>query len=234
MNFDGYCVRVQALEDYKHRVENLAVNPDYQAIIAVKHFGTKGENEHYHIVIKTSVRDQAFRVRMKKVFDKAKGNEHMSIKPWDGNIDAISYLFHEDEKAEIIARHNVTDETITKARERNREVQKKIEKAKSRASWTIEEELLENYRTRIDKELKYMSVPTIAMDIVLHALRHDKYVPNDYQLRAMASKIQFKLFDGDVSKENKFAIDYVAKVFRMNDDERYEWIHLHGGGIPLR
>jgi len=234
MNFDGYCVRVQALEDYKRRICDLSVNPDYQAIIAVKHFGSKGENEHYHIVIKTSVKDQAFRVRMKKVFDKAKGNQHMSIKTWDGNIDALSYLFHEDEKAEIIVRHNVTDETISKAKERNREVKTKIEKAKSRASWTIEEELLEHYRSKIDKELRYLSVQTIAMDIVLHALRHDKYVPNDYQLKAMASKIQFKLFDGDVAKENKFAIDYVAKVFRMDDGERYEWLHLHGGGMPTR
>jgi len=228
MNFDGYCVRIQALEGYKQRIANLTVNPDYQAIIAVKHFGAKGENEHYHIVIKTSVRDQAFRVRMKKVFDSAKGNQHMSIKTWDGNIDAISYLFHEDEKAEIIIRHNVSEETILKAKERNREVQTKIEKAKSRASWTIEEELLQQYRQTGVKPDTY----TIAKDIVLHALRMDKYVPNDFLLKAMASKISFKLLDGDLNDEEKFAVGYIVKAYRMNDDERYTW--LAGGGGSIR
>ena len=225
MNFDGYCMRVQALEGYKQVIMNLTVNPDYQAIIAVKHFGSKGENEHYHIVIKTSVKDQAFRVRMKKVFDKAKGNQHMSIKNWDGNIDAISYLFHEDENAEIIVRHNVSEETISKAKERNRDVQQKIEKAKSRASWTIEEELLQQYR----RDGKIGNEFSIAKDIVLHALRHDKYVPNDFQLKAMASKILFKLQDGDLNREEIFAMDYVAKVYRMPPEVRQEW--LAGGGI---
>lgn len=208
-------------------MKNLTVNPDYQAIIAVKHFGSKGENEHYHIVVKTTVKDQAFRVRMKKVFDKGKGSEHMSIKPWDGNIDALSYLFHEDENAEIILRHNVANETILKAKERNREVQTKIEKAKSRASWTIEEELLKYYITAKIKPDVY----TIAKDIVLHALRQDKYVPNDFQLKAMASKISFKLLDGDLNKEENFAIDYVIKVYRMDHEQQQ---YAFGGGTPQR
>jgi len=222
MNFDGYCVRVQALDDYKQRVYNLSVLPttDYQSMIAVKHLGKNKENEHYHFVIKTNIRDQAFRVRMRKVFDKGKGNEHMSIKTWDGNIDAISYLFHEDENAEIIARKNVSDETIVKAKERNAEVQQKIAKAKTRASWTIEEELLQHYRRTGVKPTTY----TIAKDIVLHALRLDKYVPNDFQLKAMASKISFKLLEGNLNDEEKFAIDYIAKAYRMDDEQRRWWL----------
>jgi len=201
----------------------LALVADYRAIVAVKHRGASGENEHYHMVIKTDVKDQAFRVRMKKVFDKGKGNAHMSIKNWDGNIDAISYLFHEDEDAQLVVQHNVTDETILKARERNREVQTKMEAAKKRASWTIEAELLEHYMTTKQSP----DLHEIARDIVLHALRMDKYVPNDYLLKAMASKIQFKLLNGDLNREQLFAAEYVARVYRL---EYAEAQALAGGG----
>ena len=216
-------MRVQAMDDYPERIRMLSTVTDYLAIVAVKHRGASGENEHYHVVLKTSVKDQAFRVRMKKVFDKGKGNAHMSIKPWDGNIDALSYLFHEDEKAPLLVQHNVTDETIEKARERNREVHVKMEAAKQRASWTIEQELLESYiKTKQSPDLH-----EIARDIVLHALRMDKYVPNDFLLKAMASKIQFKLLKGDLNREHIFASDYVARVYRLDYAEAQA---LAGGG----
>lgn len=225
MNFEGFCVRVQAMDTYAERMKMLGTVSDYQAIVAVRHRGSTGENEHYHIVIKTQVKDQAFRVRMKKVFDKGKGNAHMSIKPWDGNIDALSYLFHEDENAQLIVQHNVTDETIDKARSRNREVQAKMETAKKRASWTIETELLENYI----KTKQSPDIHTIAKDIVLHALRMDKYVPNDFLLKAMASKIQFKLLNGDLNREQIFAAEYIGRVYRL---EYHEIQQLAEGGSP--
>lgn len=229
MEFEGFCVRIQAMDGYSEKMRMLRQVSDYQAIVAVKHRGASGENEHYHMVVKTQVKDQAFRVRMKKVFDKGKGNQHMSIKPWDGNIDAISYLFHEDEDAKPLVQHNVSDETIVKARERNREVQTKMEEAKKRASWTIEAELLEHYKqTKRSPDLH-----TIAKDIVLHALRMDKYVPNDFLLKAMASKLLFKLQEGDVDREHEFAINYVSRVYRMDYDEeawfRYNTNLAEGG-----
>lgn len=226
MNFEGYCVRIQAMDGYAERMRALVLTDDYLAIVAVRHRGSTGENEHYHMVIKTQVKDQAFRVRMKKVFDKGKGNGHMSIKPWDGNIDAVSYLFHEDEEAKLIVQHKVTDETIDKARSRNREVQEKMEKAKSRASWTIEQELLEDYI----KTKQSPGLHEIAKDIVLHALRKDKYVPNDFLLKAMASKIQFKLLDGDQNDEEKFAREYVARAYRMEQYEAQNFV-AEGGCV---
>lgn len=216
------------MDGYAEKMRMMAAVSDYQAIVAVKHRGTTGENEHYHMVVKTQVKDQAFRVRMKKVFDMGKGNAHMSIKSWDGNIDAVSYLFHEDDEATLIVQHNVTDETIEKARERNREVQAKIETAKKRASWTIETELLEHYRkTNLSPDIH-----TIAKDIVLHALRMDKYVPNDFLLKAMATKLHFKLQDSDVDREEEFAANYVARVYRMDYDTEQRWLAstLAGGG----
>lgn len=222
MNFDGFCVRLQAYDGYLEKVIMLQHCSDYQAIIAVKHFGIKKDNPHYHIVIKTRVKDQAFRVRMKKVFDMAKGNEHMSIKTWDGNVDAISYLFHENDSEEIILlRHNVSDETILKARERNREVQTKVEKAKQRASWTLEEEILQYYKSK--PELYYDQY-TIAKEIILSALRKDKYVPNDFLLKSMVTKIRFKLLNGKTNAEDSLARELVARAYRMDYDETQRWL----------
>ena len=204
---------------------------DYQAVIVVKHKGSKGDNPHYHAVVKTQVKDQAFRVRLRKVFDQGKGNAHMSIKPWDGNIDAISYLFHElsDEQKSnevIVYVKDVSDETIGKARDRNREVRQKVDKAKQKASWTIEEELLEHYRLTGVKPGEH----TIATDIVLHALRRDKYVPNDFLLKAMASKIRFKLMDGNLKREEDFAKELVIRAYRMDDNQR-EYFLAEGEGV---
>lgn len=104
-----------------------------------------------------------------------------------------------------------------------------MEEAKKRASWTIEAELLEHYKqTKRSPDLH-----TIAKDIVLHALRMDKYVPNDFLLKAMASKLLFKLQEGDVDREHEFAINYVSRVYRMDYDEearfRYNTNLAEGG-----
>lgn len=218
MNYDGYCVRVVALDGYLDKIAGLLICPDYISMIAVRHLGKNRDNPHYHIVIKTAVKQQAFRVRMKKVFDMGKGNAHMSIKEWDGALEAISYLFHENESDDVIvARKNISDETIEKARERNRDVQTKIEKAKERASWRLEEALYQQIMNdpTIRKEYVYHE-QRIAEELVLLALRNDKYVPNDYQLKAMVTKIRFKLLNGNVRSEEEFARQYVMRVYRID------------------
>lgn len=209
----GYCVRVDARDGYGEKMRMLQTVADYQAIVAVKHKGATGENPHYHVVVQTYVKEQAFRVRLRKVFDQGKGNGHMSIKAWDGNIDAISYLFHEDDNAELVVRHNVSQELIDKARQRNAEVQTKMREAKERASWRLEDEVLEDMRA-------LESVPdedTIAKAIILKALRGNKYMPNDFLIRAMTAKIQFRLLDHDIDKEEAFADSVVQRIFHKFD-----------------
>jgi len=222
MNYEGFCVRVDARDGYLDKISGLLVCPDYISMIAVKHLGKKQDNPHYHLVIKTQVKDQAFRVRMKKVFDQGKGNAHMGIKHWDGSIDAISYLFHENEGDEvIIARKNISDETITKARERNRDVAEKVLKAKERASWKLEDMLYQQIMADPVTRKQYVyHEERIAQELVLLALRNDKYVPNDYQLKSIVTKIRFKLLNGEVRAEEEFAKHYVWRVYRIDPATR--------------
>lgn len=208
MDILGYCMRVDAMEGYGDKLSLLALNNDYKSIIAVRHKGNKGENPHYHLVIRTEVAGQAFRVRMRKIFDQGKGNGHMSIKPWDGNNDAISYLFHEDENTNILVQHNISDETIAQAKARNKEVCEMVQASKAKASWHLEE--------IVYQELQGQSgIPEhhIGQRIILTALRAGKYVPQPWHIRAMTQRIQFRLLNGEVESEEDFAMCLSRQIF---------------------
>lgn len=132
-------MRIDALEGYLPKIKSLEYSDDYSFIFGMKHTGSTGENAHYHLVIATKVNAQAFRVRMKKIFDQGKGNGHMSIKPWDGSDDACSYMFHEPQ-AVVVIKKGVSDAQLVQFHDRNQHVQAEVKEAKEKASWTIEEE----------------------------------------------------------------------------------------------
>lgn len=226
MEYNGFCVRVQALEGYAEKIMTLPLSKDYDAIVAMRHKGASGENPHYHLVIRTNVKQQAFRVRMKKIFDLASGNEHMSIKNWDGQIKAISYLFHEDPNGTPNLTHNVPADTIEKARQLNREIQKEVTVAKEKASWKIEEELMKIYMAQPSRGV---DLYTVSKDILLFALRNDKYPPNDFLLKSMANKILFRLQNGNLKGEEEFARRYISNLYRMDYDTHQTWMATGGG-----
>lgn len=210
-------MRVVALDGYADKMPMLTAVCDYESILVVKHHGSTKENPHYHLVIKTDVLQQAFRVRMRKVFDQGKGNKHMSIVPWDGHPKALSYLFHEEtetQEAEIILKHNVSDETIAKAKQLNRDVQAMVRVAKDKASWHLESIVYEEIKT----DLVISANPTvyemkIGQRLILAALRHGKYVPQSWHVRAMVQRIQFKLLNGDEESEEMFAERLSRQIF---------------------
>lgn len=213
----GYCMRVTALDGYAAKIAMLSANCDYQSILAVKHHGSTKENPHYHLVIKTDVLQQAFRVRMRKVFDQGKGNKHMSIVPWDGDTRAVSYLFHEEtetQPAEIILQHNISDETVAKAKEQNREVKALVQAAKDKAAWHLESLVYEEVKTDpVISASPMVYESKIGERLILSALRNGKYVPQPWHVRAMVQRIQFKLLNGDEEDEAEFAQRLAAQIF---------------------
>lgn len=227
MDFCGYCVRVDARDGYREKLTMLSMHTDYEAIVAVKHKGAYNENEHYHLVIKTAVKDQAMRVRLRKVFDAGKGNGHMSIKPWDGRQEAIAYLFHEDPDAELLLQHNVSDAVITEAKLINRQVQQMVLDAKTKASWRAEEivyqEIVDDRTRRPRTGYNSMMAPPppwevlsdtqIAKRLILVCLRTGKYTPQPWLIRAMTERIQFRLLNGVDEDEDKFALRLAQNIF---------------------
>jgi len=209
----GYCVRVQALEGYGDKIAGMILVSDYTAVLATRHHGSTKENPHYHIVIRTDVKPQAFRVRMKTQFPDGKGNQHMSIKPWDGDNRALSYLFHElepDEVATLVARKGLTDSQLEELRNQNDLVRVEVNKAKSRASHTLEEDA---YHFCTKNGLRNPSDVELAQQIILLALRQNKYMPQPWLLRSLVIKVKFRLLDGSVDDEQAFAFRLAANIF---------------------
>jgi len=214
MDSIGYCVRVDARDGYLDKLSAIPLHKDFLSIVAVKHYGKNKENPHYHLVIQTTVADQAMRVRMRKIFPDGKGNGHLSLKRWDGNEDAISYLFHEDKDSKLLLCYNVSDETIARARARNLEVSLLVSKAKGKASHTVEKIVLDELvKNGFKKE--YIGDPAIAKKLILCALRSGKYAPNNYQIKRMVARIQFELCDGGEQAEERLADSMVAEIYRQ-------------------
>lgn len=216
MDSIGYCIRVDALDGYSQKLLMLTTCLDYKSIIAMKHTGHTGENQHYHAVIQTDIQPQAFRVRMRKIFDLGKGNGHMSIKPWDGNIDAVSYLFHEDPDAVVLVQHNISDETIAKAKARNRAVADMVNASKAKASWKLEEALWDTIKDHADTGepgWRVLDETTIGQRLILLALRSGKYVPQAWHIKAMTQRLQYRLLEGSEEAEADFAWRLSRQIF---------------------
>lgn len=153
---------------------------------------------------------------MRKVFPDGKGNAHMSIKGWDGNDKALSYLFHEettDKEAELIVVKGMTHDRIEQFRTMNQEVQVKVKEAKLKSSHRLWENALEHFRTT-----PYTHYKDIAQFMVLDALRNDKYVPQAWLLKAMTWKVVFMLNDGRVRSEEQTAHLIVDEMWPNKKD----------------
>lgn len=205
---------------------------DYEWVAGMTHKGDrKDPNPHHHFVIKTAVPDGTIRKRMKLIFNKGKGNGHMSIKKWDGNQDAVSYLFHEDPDAPLTFRKGISDEYILDSRNRNKRVQVEVAKAKGNASWTLEQDVWEQIEIeRKDYRQRHMPVMltsdneylvqkrydeiVLAKMIFLTALRKGKYAPNDYLMKSMVTRLMFRLCDGDLNDEDNLADFHARRIYR--------------------
>jgi hypothetical protein len=204
----GYLVRVQALEGYALKIQSMTYTEDYVGILGVRHNGSTKENPHYHIVIRTAVNPQAFRKRMKTLFPDGKGNPHMAITGWDGDDKALSYLFHEEADVEPLIRKGISDEFLTKLRSDNVEISLGVQKSKTKASHTLEEDV---YNHCLEKGLKGPSDIYLAKQFYLLAHRLGKYPPQPWKCKAMVIKVKFRLMNGSLEQEDEYA-ENLAKL----------------------
>jgi hypothetical protein len=212
----GYCVRVQAVEGYADKIRAMPLVADYAGLLAVQHSGGTKENLHYHIVIRTDVKSQTFRKRMKALFPEGKGNQHMSIKHWDGDDKALSYLFHElddNEKSTLIARKGLDDSRIEELRQLNNYIKIQVAEAKGKASHTLEEDAYLHFK---ELKQKHLTPTEIATFMFLHAMRAGKYPPQPWLVRGMVARVQFRLLEGNTQLEEKLAESFAKDIF-----ERY-------------
>lgn len=93
---NNYTIRLKALDGYRALIPEFFGSERFTRAICVPHTGRKGNNPHYHFLITTDYKIPALRIAMKRVFTLGKGNGHISIKDWDGEIRMMAYMFKED------------------------------------------------------------------------------------------------------------------------------------------
>lgn len=214
MEYPGYFVRIAQLEGYVDIIKGLENVSDYIKVLCIAHKGDKADpNPHYHLTVLTECKEKAFRKRMTGLFTKGKGNGHMSIKKWDGKMEANSYMFHEDgANVVFVANKGYTDDDVSKFVKNNEDVQKLVANAKEKASWKLEA-LAEKW-FRDNGDYSNICLYEIGVKIYEIALEKDMYVPQDWLLKSMCIKIAFKLSD---ERHRSHMIDQcVRKALRMD------------------
>lgn len=125
-------IRVQDVGQVRGVLPSIPLNEWCESMVAIDHVGKGGTNPHFHIVGRfIGAKVESVRQRLRRVLaagqeTTARGNGFCSIKPWDGSIDAISYLFHEDDDAPLLIQFNVPDSLIVQARARNIEIKAQV------------------------------------------------------------------------------------------------------------
>lgn len=120
-------------EHIENKVKELKGWVDYTGSFIGYHTGDKTKKQHAHIALSLSseLQKQSIDTRMKKLFGVERSD--YSSKPWDGEHDALAYMYH-DTEAKIDNGLSLTDEQIESLKARNNDIQKIVSKAKEHAS----------------------------------------------------------------------------------------------------
>lgn len=176
---------------------------DYSSMMIGLHHGDKQGAPHGHICIKlkSELQKQSVDVRFKKLYDVA-GRQYSS-KPWDGNVKALSYLYH-DKKGEVI-NHMIDDEKeIEEIKSLNAEIQKVVEVNKARASHKVVDYVMGQANGSIWTRWEIGSC-------ILRAVAHGQfYDPGNFVLERYINEIELKM-----NKDDKDGLEEVI-ASRLN------------------
>lgn len=182
----GYVLRLQALDGYYTKFVDVFDTDRFTHILYVHHTGKQGDNPHYHFVIRTDYRTDALRKYLKGHFDLAKGNRHLSLKAWDGDVRACSYLYHEGTK--VVSMKGFTDDELVLFKEKNDEVQKEI---KRKSPIKIIADCVAHF-----KENKRLPSHSDIFMFIMNRLRvQGDFLPNKFQMDRWILRIQADLMD---------------------------------------
>ena len=187
----SYVLRIDDREGYRNIITSYANESEgafkmfkrFSKFIVCIHSGKTGENTHYHFAIVTDYKLQALRAQLKLIFDKGKGNGHMSLKSWDDNPKAISYMFHEGEDC-IVVNKGFTPKEIEDAKTVCKDIKEAVKaNSPNNICKVIVDKLLEK---NIDSNNKRM----ICFHIWDHLQEKGDWFPNKFQLERWISMIQ--------------------------------------------
>lgn len=180
-----YVLRLQAHDGYQSQFSNVFTSR-FSRILGVPHSGRRGDNPHYHFAFTCDYKMPALREYLKKYFDKGKGNRHLSLKKWDGNPKACSYMFHEG--TESIISRGFTDEEIEVFKTINENIKEAIKK---NAPAQIVQDATEYFKAKGQDPAHAV----LFMWIMKRLRDNGDWLPNKYQMERWIMRIQANLKD---------------------------------------
>lgn len=191
-------VRITApWEHIKDKLSTIQGWIDFSGMMVGLHHGDKQGAPHGHIAIrlKSELQKQSADVRFKKLFDVA-GRQYSS-KPWDGNIKALSYLYH-DKKGEVINHMNLSDKEIDDIKSLNEEIQKVVEVNKGRSSHKVVDYVM----GQANEGWSRYEIGQCILRAVAQGLFYD---PGDFVLERYINEIELRLNNGKEGLEEVIA-----------------------------
>lgn len=183
-----YVLRLQALDGYQAKFDEV-FGDRFSRVLCVHHLGRKRDNPHYHFCLTTDYKSDALRKYLKKHFDLAKGNRHLSLKPWDGGPEACSYLFHEG--TEALMTRGFTDEQVQKFKEHNDLIQSKMVKPNM-----IVDKCVEYFRERRGNRPLWIPDKRDIFYKIMATYKHNgEWLPNKFQAERIINKVRSDLAD---------------------------------------
>jgi hypothetical protein len=174
-----YVLRLQALDGYQAKFTDVFADR-FDRVLCVHHTGKRGDNPHYHFCLRTDYKKQALRVYLKGHFDLAKGNRHLSLKDWDGDTKACSYLFHEN--TPVVMSKGYTQDDIESFQLQNEEIKNKMVKSNDVVDEAVKT-LLEDYKP--DKRRMF----NVLFDIYV---KKGEWLPNKFQWERIINKVRLE------------------------------------------
>lgn len=175
-----FSLRLDEKQDYEKLILEME---DMGEMFVIKHQGKKKNNPHFHFAIKTNVKKDAYRKRLKNIFTKGKGNGHMSLKDWDGEDVYIQYLLHECSELKEVKENIVLDSigyddaTLELLLARSRNI---VDGMKANNPVNVVQKIIE----RLTEEKVFKPTPGLIFHMILdwYANQEGKWFPNRFQM----------------------------------------------------
>lgn len=177
-----YVLRLQALDGYQAKFATV-FGDRFSRVLCVHHTGRRGDNPHYHFCLTCDYRKDALRKYLKGHFDLASGNRHLSLKDWDGDPRACSYLFHEGTEELIVK--GFTQEEISEFKRDNDVVQAKMLKAPTVVKMCVEYFKQKGYTPDKREIFTHM--------VQIYRKNASEWIPNKFQSERYITRIRSDL-----------------------------------------
>lgn len=194
--------------------------------LIVRHSGKNQDNYHFHIHLDADIKQQALRVRLKKLFPDHRGNKGISVKVADDSKKPLSYMFHEHTRESFRVPYNVgyTDENIKEFKETTIKIQTAIkENSPQKMIQDVYQQTLDaNHETRtgvytdrskfqqyVESDSHYKIGQRICHWYFDRREETNYYLPNKFQLTKYAQQIKFMVH---CSRSETAPVDYFHEL----------------------